>query len=76
MTERAYAELSLQAYLDKLAGAASRAAETLDDKGSQLRDAKSRVSESCRAYILDKPLTSLGIALAGGFLLSWLIRRS
>lgn len=60
--------------VDKLAGAATQAAETLEVKGGQLRDARSRFTESCGVYSRDKPFTSLGIAVAGGFLLSWLLR--
>lgn len=62
--------------VDKLAGAAARAAETLDEKGVQLRDAQTRATAGMRSFILEKPLTSLGIAVAGGFLLSWLLKRS
>jgi len=61
--------------VDKLAGAATQAAETLDVKGGQLMDAQWRFTESCRAQVGNKPITSLGIAVAGGFLLSWLLTR-
>jgi ElaB/YqjD/DUF883 family membrane-anchored ribosome-binding protein len=61
--------------VDKLAGAATQAAETLDVKGGQVMDAQSRFAERCRAQVRDKPITSLGIAVAGGFLLSWLLTR-
>jgi ElaB/YqjD/DUF883 family membrane-anchored ribosome-binding protein len=61
--------------VDSLAGVATQAAETLDMKGGQLMDAQSRFAGSCRAYVRDKPITSLGIAAAGGFLLSWLLTR-
>ena len=59
--------------VDKMAGAASQAAETLDLKGEQLMDAQVRLTENCREYVRDNPLTSLGIAVAAGFLVSRLL---
>lgn len=61
--------------VDKLAGAANHTAETLDMRGGQVRDAQSWVSESCRGYVRDKPMAALGIAVATGFLVSWLLNR-
>lgn len=61
--------------VDKLAGAASQAAETLDVKGSQFKDQQLRIVERCRVQIRDNPITSLGVAVAAGFVLSWLFRR-
>lgn len=59
--------------VDKIAGAANRAAETLEARGGQLRDAQSRFTESCSAYVRDNPIASLGLAVAAGFLLSRLL---
>jgi ElaB/YqjD/DUF883 family membrane-anchored ribosome-binding protein len=59
--------------VDKIAGAATQAAETLDLKSEQLKDAQTRLTENCREYVRDNPLTSLGIAVAAGFLLSRLL---
>ena len=59
--------------VDKIAGAATGAAETLDIKGEQLKDAQARLTENCRVYVQDHPITSLGIAVAAGFLLSRLL---
>jgi ElaB/YqjD/DUF883 family membrane-anchored ribosome-binding protein len=59
--------------VDKIAGVASDAAETLDLKSEQLMDAQSRLTENCREYVRDNPVTSLGIAVAAGFLLSRLL---
>lgn len=56
--------------VDKLAGVATSAAETLDQRGGQLRDAQSRLSESCRTYVRENPMASLGIAVLAGFVLS------
>ncbi len=61
--------------VDRIAGAASQAAQTLDTKGGQLRDAQAQFTESCRGYVRDKPITSLGIAVAAGFLISWMLSR-
>ena len=61
---------------DKLSGAAINVAEALTQKGRQVRDTEARLAESCRAHVRDNPIASLGIALAAGFALSWLLRRS
>jgi ElaB/YqjD/DUF883 family membrane-anchored ribosome-binding protein len=61
--------------VDRLAGAAARAADTIDVKGVQLRDAQSRFTDSCRVRVREQPIASLGIAVAAGFLLSWLLIR-
>ena len=55
--------------------AASQAAETIEAKRTQLMDAQAQFAESCRAQIRREPLTSIGIALTAGFLVSWLMRR-
>lgn len=59
--------------VDKIAGAATQAAETLDQKSAQLKAAQARVMESCRDYVRENPITSVGIALAAGFVLSRLL---
>ncbi|MEO8135959.1 MAG: hypothetical protein ABI831_18530 [Betaproteobacteria bacterium] len=61
--------------VDKLAGAASSASQLLDERTAKLKDAQSRMTESCRGYVREKPITSLGVAVAAGFLLSWLVSR-
>ncbi|MEO8302697.1 MAG: hypothetical protein ABI724_01125 [Betaproteobacteria bacterium] len=61
--------------VDRFAGAATQAADTLDIKGAQVRDAQSRFAESCRLQVREKPITSIGVAVAAGFLLSWLLSR-
>ena len=60
--------------VDKIASAAGQAAETLGVKGEQLKNAQVRAMEQCRGYIRDNPVTTLGIAIAAGFLLSRLLR--
>jgi len=59
--------------VDKIAGAASDAAETLNLKSEQLMDAQAKMTETCREYVRANPVTSLGIAVAAGFLLSRLL---
>ena len=61
--------------VDSLAGVATKAVDTFGTKGGQLKDVQARVSESCRAHVRDKPLRSLGYAVAAGFALSWLFNR-
>jgi ElaB/YqjD/DUF883 family membrane-anchored ribosome-binding protein len=58
---------------DKIADATSQAAEALGEKGEQLKKAEQQLMEDCRAYVHDNPITSLGIAVAVGFLLSRLV---
>lgn len=55
---------------DKIASATSQAAEALGEKGEQLKNAEQCMIKSCSTYIRDNPLTSLGIAVVSGFLLS------
>jgi ElaB/YqjD/DUF883 family membrane-anchored ribosome-binding protein len=59
--------------VDKLAGSANRAAQTLGVKTVQVKDAQERMAEELRVYVRNNPMTSVGIAVAAGFLLSRLI---
>jgi ElaB/YqjD/DUF883 family membrane-anchored ribosome-binding protein len=56
--------------VDKVASATNQAAEALGEKGEQLKHAEQQLMENCRGYVRDNPITSLGIAVAAGFLLS------
>jgi ElaB/YqjD/DUF883 family membrane-anchored ribosome-binding protein len=60
---------------DKIASATSQAAEALGEKGEQLKKTEQQLMKNCRGYISDNPITSVGIAVAAGFLLSSLLRR-
>ena len=60
---------------DKIANATSNAAEALGEKGEQLQKAEQQLMKNCRGYISDNPITSVGIAVAAGFLLSRLLSR-
>ena len=55
---------------DKIADATSQAAEAVGKKSEQLKNAEQQIMEDCRVYVHDNPITSLGIAVAAGFLLS------
>jgi ElaB/YqjD/DUF883 family membrane-anchored ribosome-binding protein len=59
--------------IDKLARASSQAADALDEKGMHLKYAEQHMLKNCQTYIRDNPATSLGIAVASGFLLSRLL---
>lgn len=59
--------------VDNAAHAAAHAAETIGAKGDQLKDVQAQATDSVLAYMRSKPYTSLGIAVAMGFLLSKLI---
>jgi ElaB/YqjD/DUF883 family membrane-anchored ribosome-binding protein len=59
--------------VDKIASATNQAAEALGEKGNQLKNAEQQLMENCRGYVRDNPITSLGIAVAAGFLLSRLL---
>ena len=61
--------------VERLASVASQAAGKLELTGDQIKAAQSRMVSSCRGYIREKPLTSLGIAVASGFLISLALRQ-
>jgi ElaB/YqjD/DUF883 family membrane-anchored ribosome-binding protein len=60
--------------VDRLAGAANSAADSIGHRSDQVRDLQQQLSDSCRSYVRDKPIASLGIAVAVGFALSWVLR--
>jgi ElaB/YqjD/DUF883 family membrane-anchored ribosome-binding protein len=59
--------------IDKIAGTAYQAAEALGEKGEQLKNAERQLMNNYRDYIHDNPITSLGMAVVAGFLLSRLL---
>ncbi|CAA9892462.1 conserved hypothetical protein [Candidatus Methylobacter favarea] len=59
--------------VDKVADATSQAAEVLNQKGEQLKNAEQQFVENCRGYVHENPVASLGIAVGVGFLLSRLM---
>jgi len=56
--------------VDKIASVANQAAEAVGEKEEQLKNAEQQMLDCCRSYINDNPITSLGIAVAAGFLLN------
>lgn len=64
---------SAHAAYDKIADATSQAAETLGEKGEQLKKTEQQLMKNCRGYIRDNPMTSVSIAVAAGFVLSRLV---
>jgi ElaB/YqjD/DUF883 family membrane-anchored ribosome-binding protein len=56
--------------VDKMAGAATDGAEALSNKGRQLKQVQDKWVHELRDYVNDNPVTALGIAVAGGYLLS------
>lgn len=59
--------------VDKLMRVASSTAETVANKSEQFMDAQERLTEECRVYIRQKPVTALAVALGAGYLLSRLL---
>jgi ElaB/YqjD/DUF883 family membrane-anchored ribosome-binding protein len=59
--------------VEKAADISRQAAETLSEKGEQMKHLEEQFLENCRTYVHDKPVVSLGIAVALGFLLSRLV---
>jgi len=59
--------------IDKATNATNQVADKIVDKGVQLKNAEQRLAEECSIYIRDNPLTSVGIAIGVGFILSKLL---
>ena len=66
---------SAHAAYDKIADATSQAAETLGEKGEQLKKTEQQLMKNCSGFISDNPITSVSIAVAAGFVLSLLLSR-
>lgn len=56
--------------VDKVSSVASHAVETLGVKGEQINAAEQRLVASTRKYVQENPVTSVGIAIAAGYVLS------
>lgn len=59
--------------VNKIASATNQASEALGEKSDQLINAEQKMMEDYRGYIHNNPVTSMGIAVAAGFLLSRLL---
>lgn len=56
--------------LNKTTKVAHEAADMVAEKGEQLRNVEQRLMKETSNYIRDNPITSMGIAIGVGFLLS------
>lgn len=61
--------------VDKAAGAATRAARLIGKKGDVLMAVPEQYLESCRERVRENPLAAMGVALAAGIALSFLLSR-
>lgn len=59
--------------VDRVGVAAASAAGALGVKGDQINDGSKRVIERASVYVQENPVTSLGIAVATGYVLSRLL---
>lgn len=60
---------------DRLALAANQASTSLETAAERFKDKQARLIESCGSYVLEKPVTALGIAVGSGFLLGLIFGR-
>jgi len=61
--------------VEKVASAANHAVASVQATGTQIRNAQVHAFDAARNQLRDRPLTTLGIAVAAGFLLNWAMRR-
>ena len=60
---------------DVAAQAVTKTVEGAELSGEYLKDTQDKALRGARGYVREKPLTSIGIAVASGFLLSWALRQ-
>jgi ElaB/YqjD/DUF883 family membrane-anchored ribosome-binding protein len=73
ITDKA-ANLAHEAF-DKIASTTHQAAETLGEKGEQLKNTEQQLMKNCRGYVRDNPITSVLITAAVSFVLGRLSSR-
>ncbi|ALQ51569.1 DUF883 family protein [Nitrosomonas ureae] len=56
--------------IDKVSKVTKEVADTIGEKGDQIRSVEQRLVKETTSYIRDNPLRSVGIAVGVGFLLS------
>jgi len=61
--------------VDKAAGVATKAAKLIGKKGDLMMAAPEEYLELCRDRVREKPLAAMGVALAAGIALSFLLSR-
>ncbi|HEY6599083.1 MAG TPA: hypothetical protein VIZ30_07215, partial [Pseudomonadales bacterium] len=64
---------SAHGVVDRVAGVAAQAAETLGVRGEQIRSSQEKLVESAREYMKEHPVATLGAAVAVGFVQSRLL---
>ncbi len=60
--------------VDKLSGLAAVAADTVNEKSVQLKEAHAKLMANGRTQVREKPAMAVGIAVAAGFILGRLLR--
>jgi ElaB/YqjD/DUF883 family membrane-anchored ribosome-binding protein len=66
---------SAHSTVDKMASGANYAADVIVTKGTQLNHMQKQLTDGALSKVRSHPLLSLGIAVAGGALLSYWLRR-
>lgn len=71
-TESTVDHMASQAHetVDRVAQAANQAAERMSERRSEMKGQQEEWMSTVSNYVQDNPITSLGIAAAGGYLLS------
>ena len=62
--------------VERVRAAAQDSAETLHAKLDNIGSVPADLTEACRSYVRERPITALGVAVLAGFLLSRWIRIS
>lgn len=60
--------------VDSVADAATGAADDVSSKGAQVRDSQENWIAPVRDYVNENPLKSLGVAIAGGYVVGRLLQ--
>ena len=61
--------------VERLAQVATDAAGKVEVSGDYVRQMQQQATRSTRTYVREKPLTALGVALAAGCVLGWVLRK-
>lgn len=59
--------------VDKVSKAANNAGDAIGEKGQQFRKTEEHYVGNCQKYIRNNPISSIGVAVAAGFVLSRLL---
>ncbi|KKO45207.1 hypothetical protein WG68_11865 [Arsukibacterium ikkense] len=61
--------------VNKMTDGAHYAADAISHKGEQLHNLQQQLTKSTRSRVRSNPLLAIGLAVAGGLLLSWWLNR-